>query len=129
MLRNTLRRLGGHSHGHAAAGAVGAASFDADAIASHASKPLERSGFNYKGSTKGGEVGARNEAAFVDYQVHRPENMNEKYGMPHNINLLTVMPLLMAIAVVGAKAWGIVLWDLYVARHYKPVIIERPANL
>ena len=102
--------------------------FEADAIATKASKPLERSSFQYKGSEKGGEVGARNEAAFIGYEPHNPKNLKEKYAMPDNINLLTILPVLMGVSFLTAESWGIVLWDLYCRRHYKPVIIERPES-
>lgn len=118
MMRRSLRMLG-----------AGPTTFDAAAIASKASKPLERSAFQYKGSEKGGEVGARNEAAFIGYEPHNPKKLTEKYAMPDNVNLMTVMPILLVISFVTADAWGIVLWDLYCRRHYKTVVIERPANL
>uniref|UniRef100_A0A7S1PSQ5 Uncharacterized protein n=1 Tax=Neobodo designis TaxID=312471 RepID=A0A7S1PSQ5_NEODS len=101
--------------------------FDADAIASKASKPLQRSTFQYKGSEKGGEVGARNEAAFIGYEPHAPANLMEKYAMPDPLNLLTIMPVLLAVSFVIADVWGVFLWDVYCRRHYKSVVIERPA--
>lgn len=123
MLRRAAVRFG------ASPSASGPVTFEAEKIAGQASKPLQRSSFAYKGSEKGGEVGARNEAAFIGYEAHEPRNLKEKFAMPDNVNLLTVMPILMAISFVTADTWGIFLWDMYARRHYKPVVIERPAQL
>ena len=87
----------------------------------------KRSDFAYKGSEKGGEVGARNEAAFVDYSKHVASTTEEKLALPHQVNLLSAMPLLVGLSLVLAAAWGLVLWHLYTAGRYSSVVIERPA--
>jgi hypothetical protein len=132
MARRTGVVLGGggggghHGHDEAHGAPQGTTVFSVDAIASKASKPLERSPYQYKGSEKGGEVGARNEAAFIPYQEHKPENLKERYAMPDYVNLMTVMPVLLTTAFVIGASWGTFLWDVYCRRHYKTVIIERP---
>jgi hypothetical protein len=103
---------GGHGEGHS----------------HHSGKPIVFDA-DYKGSEKGGDVGARNEAAFIEYLPHRPESANEKYVMPDTFNLLTITPVLIAIALTSSMTWGTFLWDLYVRRHYKAIVIERPAGL
>ena len=86
----------------------------------------ERSGFNYAPSTK--EVGARNEAAFIDYHTVTPKATEQKYAVPHLVNLLTVLPVYMLIFVANAVGWGIVAWYLYATTKYNTVIIERPQS-
>ena len=89
-----------------------------------------RSEFKYEGSKKGGEVGARNEAAFIDYSITHPtwrSSPTAAYGMPHLINLLTVAPLAVGLTFAAAIFWGIFLWRLYAGTHFRSVIIARPA--
>lgn len=102
---------------------------DGDAVQSLAAKKLERSEFKYVGSEKGGEVGARNEAAFIDYQPHNAVKMQEKYAMPNDVNLVTVLPILFLVGVATWEGWGVFLWDLYCRRHYSTVRIERPESI
>lgn len=89
----------------------------------------DRSQFSYSGSEKAGDVGARNEAAFIGYKAFQPTDIQQKYAMPHLVNLLTVLPLWMAAFIGNAVFWGVVAWDLYVNRHYTTVVIERPKAL
>lgn len=88
-----------------------------------------RSAFSYKGSDKGAEVGARNEAAFMNYNEIKPKTLLLKLAMPHNVNLLTVTPLYVALFFIASVSWGIFIWDLYARKHYETVIIERPKKL
>lgn len=89
----------------------------------------ERSAFEYKGSTKGAEVGARNEAAYMNYESFQPKSLSGKLAMPGLINLLTIAPLYCALMALGAAAWGIFYWDLYCRRHYETVLVARPKKL
>eukprot|EP00796_Vickermania_ingenoplastis_P008497 gene8497-5965_t len=95
-------------------------------------KPMtthNRSSFQYKGSTKGAEVGARNEAAFMNYTEFKPRSISHRFAMPGLINLLTIAPLYCALMALGAAAWAIFYWDLYCRRHYETVLIARPEKL
>jgi hypothetical protein len=85
----------------------------------------QRSAFEYHGSVKGGEVGARNEAAFMNYEAVTPKSITQKFAMPHLINLLTVLPLYGGVFVVGSVSWGIFFWDLHAKKHYESIKIER----
>ncbi|KPI84564.1 hypothetical protein ABL78_6380 [Leptomonas seymouri] len=101
-----------------------AKSFQMNPMADH-----PRSSFAYKGSTKGAEVGARNEAAFIDYEPFKPRTLTGRLVMPGNINLLTVSPLYCALLCVAAATWGIFYWDLYCRKNYETVLIARPKTL
>lgn len=101
-----------------------AQSFEMKPMAEH-----PRSEFEYKGSSKGAEVGARNEAAFMDYEEFKPKTLTGVLVMPGNINLLTVAPLYCALLCVACAAWGIFYWDLYCRKHYETVLIARPKQL
>jgi hypothetical protein len=90
------------------------------------SKAHGRSQFNYAGSVKGGEVGARNESAFVAYKVAPKVGSEQVYGLPHRINLMSIAPIVMAIAFASAFFWGVNLWAVYARTHYVTVAIERP---
>ncbi|CUE91138.1 transmembrane protein, putative [Bodo saltans] len=85
----------------------------------------QRSGFEYHGSAKGGEVGARNEAAFMNYEAFNPKSVTQKFAMPHLINLLTVLPVYGGVFVLGSVSWGIFFWDLHAKKHYESIKIER----
>jgi hypothetical protein len=90
----------------------------------------KRSKFEYVGSTKGEEVGARNEAAFIQYIPSTPSlasNPAAVFGMPHLVNLLTIAPLTVAMLVVAAATWGIVMWRFYASQNFRSIVIERPA--
>lgn len=89
----------------------------------------ERSSFEYKGSTKGAEVGARNEAAYMDYEEFKPKSLTRKFAMPGLINLLTISPVYCALLCIGAATWGIFYWDQYCQKHYITVLIARPNKL
>lgn len=89
----------------------------------------QRSNYEYKGSAKGSEVGARNEAAFMNYEPFTPHTLSGKLVMPGVINLLTVTPLYCALLCIGAAAWGIFYWDIYCRRNYETVLIARPTGL
>ena len=88
-----------------------------------------RSTFPYCGSEKGGEVGARNEAAFMNYSPSEPRDVAQRYAMPHIVNLMTITPVYLSIFMVGSVAWGVVLWKAYAEKHYEVVFVERPAQL
>lgn len=88
-----------------------------------------RSSFEYKGSTKGAEVGARNEAAYMNYESFTPNTLTGRLVMPGNVNLLTVAPLYCVLLCVASAAWGIFYWDLYCRKNYETVLIARPAHL
>lgn len=85
----------------------------------------QRSAFEYHGSVKGGEVGARNEAAFMNYEAVNPKSVTQKFAMPHLINLLTVLPVYGGVFVLGSVSWGIFFWDIHATKHYESVKIER----
>lgn len=89
-----------------------------------------RSTFSYAGSAKGGEVGARNEAAFIGYEHIVPTDSNPtlKYAMPHLVNLLTIAGAYVALFVAASVGWGIFLFDLYCRGHYRTVRIHRPPS-
>lgn len=101
-----------------------ASSFKQKVMTSH-----PRSTFEYKGSTKGAEVGARNEAAYMNYQEFTPSSLSLRFGMPGIINLLTITPLYCAILALGAVGWGIFYWDQYCQKNYETVLIARPKKL
>lgn len=90
-----------------------------------------RSNFQYKGSSAGEDVGARNEAAFIKFTdvEFKPTEPSRKYAMPSTFNMLTMMPLNMALLIGGSVGYGISMWSLYASRKYQVVTIERPANL
>ncbi|KAG5511467.1 hypothetical protein JKF63_07430 [Porcisia hertigi] len=88
-----------------------------------------RSSFEYKSSAKGAEVGARNEAAFMNFEAFTPNSLTRRLAMPHAINLLTVSPLYCALLCIGATAWGIFYWDLYCRKNYETVLIARPKSM
>lgn len=88
-----------------------------------------RSSFEYKSSAKGAEVGARNEAAFMDYEPFKPKSLTGRLVMPGNINLLTVSPLYCALLCIASAAWGIFYWDMYCRKNYETVLIARPKDL
>lgn len=85
-----------------------------------------RSAHEYKSSAKGAEVGARNEAAFMNYEEFKPKTIAGILAMPGNINLLTVSPLYCFLLCVASAAWGIFYWDLYCRKNYETVLIARP---
>ncbi len=124
-----LRDSSHHSAPHDTASAggasvtVGTASSPVAKSATH-----DRSKFEYHSSAKGGEVGARNEAAFIGYHQVYPGNDQPrlKYMMPHVINLLTVVGVYVGLFVAATEGWGIFLWDMYCRNHYATVRIERP---
>lgn len=97
--------------------------FELKPMASH-----ERSSFEYRGSEKSTEVGARNEAAFLNYEEFEPTSLKQKLAMPGYINLLTVTPVYCAVLCIGCAAWGIFYWDLYCRKNYETVLIARPDN-
>ncbi|EPY31873.1 hypothetical protein STCU_00801 [Strigomonas culicis] len=88
-----------------------------------------RSSFEYKSSAKGAEVGARNEAAFMNYEEFTPRTLAGKLVMPGNINLLTVSPLYCALLCIACATWGIFYWDIYCRKNYETVLIARPKAL
>ena len=90
------------------------------------SKQHGRSPHNY--AAFGGDVGARNEAAFIDYQsLKQPRNVEEKFAMPHKVNLLTVLPIMMVCWFMAAVGWGVVLWGVYLmAVPHETISIQRP---
>ncbi|KPA73397.1 putative mitochondrial hypothetical protein [Leptomonas pyrrhocoris] len=88
-----------------------------------------RSSFEYKSSAKGAEVGARNEAAFMNYEPFRPKTLTGRLVMPGNINLLTVSPLYCVLLCVASATWGVFYWDMYCRKNYETVLIARPKGL
>lgn len=88
-----------------------------------------RSAFSYKGSDKGEEVGARNEAAFMNYEFAHPKTLAHKLAAPNLINLLTILPVYCFGFFLASAAWGIFIWDIYSRKHYETVIVERPKRL
>ncbi|CCW69113.1 unnamed protein product [Phytomonas sp. Hart1] len=88
-----------------------------------------RSSEEYRGSTKGSEVGARNEAAFMNYSEVYPKTLTGMFAMPGVVNLLTVVPLYCFLICLASAAWGIFYWDLYCQKHYECVLISRPNAL
>lgn len=95
-------------------------------------QPMEehaRSSFEYKSSAKGAEVGARNEAAFMNYEPFTPRTLTGRLVMPGNINLLTVSPLYCALLCIASATWGVFYWDLYCRKNYETVLIARPKDL
>ncbi|ORC85118.1 succinate dehydrogenase subunit [Trypanosoma theileri] len=88
-----------------------------------------RSSHLYSASAKGAEVGARNEAAFMNYERFTPHDLKGIFAMPHLINLLTVTPLYCAVVCIGSAAWGIFYWDMYCRRAYETVLVARPEEL
>lgn len=88
-----------------------------------------RSTHAYVNSAKGADVGARNEAAFMNYEPFTPATPQGKLVMPGNINLLTVSPLYCALLCIGCATWGIFYWDLYCRKNYETVLIARPKHL
>lgn len=91
-------------------------------------KAQERSAFSYKSSDKGEEVGARNEAAFMNYEEVNPASIERKLAVPNLVNLLSVLPIYGAAFIVASVFWGIFLFDLYARKHYETVVISRPAE-
>jgi hypothetical protein len=88
-----------------------------------------RSKFVYGSSTKGEEVGARNEAAFIGYSHYQAQITSEPsvvFAMPHIINLLTVAPISIALTFIAAAAWGVAMWRFYAAQHFVSIVVERP---
>ena len=104
-----------------------------DSLTKEASKfTHKRSSFQYEGSAKATEVGARNEAAFIDYKEYTPDaasHPSAAYAMPGIINLLTVAPIAAAATFAAAAFWGVALWRWYAYRNFRSVVIERPAGL
>ncbi|KAG5487108.1 hypothetical protein LSCM1_07780 [Leishmania martiniquensis] len=99
---------------------------------SYQMKPMAnhpRSSFEYKSSAKGAEVGARNEAAFMNYETFTPKTVSGRLVMPGDINLLTVTPLYCALLCVAAAAWGVFYWDIYCRKNYEAVLIARPKGM
>ncbi|RNF11357.1 succinate dehydrogenase subunit [Trypanosoma conorhini] len=92
-------------------------------------QPHGRSTHMYEASAKGAEVGARNEAACMDYEAFKPRTLKGMLAMPHLVNLLTITPLYCALVCVASVAWGIVYWDLYCRRAYETVLVARPESL
>ncbi len=84
-----------------------------------------RSQFSYEGSAKSEEVGARNEAAKMNYQSVKPPSVQLKYAMPSYLNLLTITPVFVEAFGIGAVTWGIFLWYLYGTKNYEPIMIQR----
>ncbi|CAJ1016683.1 hypothetical protein NXY56_000492 [Leishmania guyanensis] len=92
-------------------------------------KPMadhQRSSFEYKSSAKGAEVGARNEAAFMNYEPFTPRTLSGRLVTPGDINLLTVSPLYCALLCITAATWGVFYWDMYCRKNYETVLIARP---
>lgn len=98
--------------------------FNMDAMEKHL-----RSSHEYKSSAKGAEVGARNEAAFMNYEEFKPKTLSGILAMPGDVNLLTVSPLYCFLVCVASAAWGIFYWDLYCRKNYETVLIARPKAL
>ncbi|KAG8344312.1 hypothetical protein ERJ75_000421700 [Trypanosoma vivax] len=88
-----------------------------------------RSTHVYEASSKGAEVGARNEAAHMNYKPFQPKDVNGILAMPHTINLLTVTPVICAAVCIACVTWGIFYWDVYCRRNYETVLIARPEEL
>ncbi|KAH9588726.1 hypothetical protein LSM04_001830 [Trypanosoma melophagium] len=88
-----------------------------------------RSSHVYSASSKGAEVGARNEAAYMNYELFTPRDLNGIFAMPHLINLLTVTPLYCTLVCIGSAAWGVFYWDMYCRRRYETVLVARPEGL
>jgi hypothetical protein len=138
VLAQHARRSGSASHGdeHALAESSAPAGHEStitEVSVNGATATLHaRSPFKYEGSTKGGEVGARNEAAYIPYAPTTPSVVAHPaaaFAMPHVVNLLTVAPLATALVALGALFWGVALWRFYASRHFVAVRIERPAAL
>jgi hypothetical protein len=92
----------------------------------------QRSSFQYEGSLKADEVGARNEAAFIPYTPTHPSpvsNPTAAFAMPNIVNLLTVAPMSVALSFAAAFFWGVALWRVYANKHFRAIVIERPLNL
>nr|CCC90331.1 unnamed protein product [Trypanosoma congolense IL3000] len=88
-----------------------------------------RSTHVYEASAKGAEVGARNEAAFMNYEPFRPRDLRGMFAMPHTVNLLTITPLYCLAVAVASWTWGLFYWDMYCRCHYETVLIQRPEGL
>ena len=135
MLRRSTQRLvlrGTVVVRHSAAAAAPAVTAASGSVAAEEQKPMvthTRSSFSYEGSAKSEEVGARNEAAKMNYEAVNPASLQLKLAMPSYVNLLTVTPMLMEAFCVGAFAWGIFLWYIYARKNYEAVVIERPEKL
>lgn len=95
----------------------------------HTMSDHPRSSFEYKSSAKGAEVGARNEAAFMNYEPFTPRTLTGRLVMPGNINLLTVSPLYCALLCIASATWGVFYWDMYCRKNYETVLIARPKDL
>eukprot|EP00331_Platyophrya_macrostoma_P007721 CAMPEP_0176432216 /NCGR_PEP_ID=MMETSP0127-20121128/15263_1 /TAXON_ID=938130 /ORGANISM="Platyophrya macrostoma, Strain WH" /LENGTH=124 /DNA_ID=CAMNT_0017814347 /DNA_START=51 /DNA_END=425 /DNA_ORIENTATION=+ len=121
MMRRSICRFSA-----AAAAGAAAPSPVTNEFKMHAMQVHERSAFSYKGSDKGEEVGARNEAAFMNYEEVTPKTLQHKLAVPHLVNLLSITPLYIALFCIASWGWGIFLWDLYARKHYETVVIERP---
>lgn len=92
-------------------------------------KTHSRSQYKYHVSDKGEDVGARNEAAFIGYSRIAPSGIAQKLAIPHALNLLSIVPIVMTAGGIASAAWGAVMWGLYSRKHYSIARIERPANL
>lgn len=126
MLRRSLRRLSAPTTKSTSAAPVPSSTATGTGTTTAPMASHVRSSFAYKGSAKGGEVGARNEAAFMNYEETQPQNVTQRFAVPGVVNLLSVTPLYLSAFVGATCGWGIVLWDLYGKKHYEVVRIERP---
>jgi hypothetical protein len=96
-----------------------------------APKVLPRSKHQYGSSAQGDEVGARNEAAYIQYDLFHPSALQQPklhYAVPNLTNLLTVTFLWLGAGFIGTFCWGIALWYAYVSYHTNAVFLSRPAN-
>ncbi len=125
MLRRVgLRAASAAAAAHPAAHAEGQVS--STSVAGGYSFP--RSSYQYESSAKGGEVGARNEAAKVPYQPHTAANTSHvAWGTPSHITLLTEMPINIVIGLCSVWGLSVFIWYLSCgAKNYETVVIERP---
>ena len=87
-----------------------------------------RSAHRYDVSAQGEDIGARNEAAFIAYQPSIPSRLQDKWAMPHYLNLLTITPVWLAIFFGNSVFWGIVAWDFYASSNYEVIEIDYPVK-
>jgi hypothetical protein len=88
---------------------------------------FQRSQHQYE-AAKGADVGARNESAYIPYEHYVPQTTVQQYGMPHAVNMLTMLPLELVAYFLTAVSLSIILWEIYARRHYDIAVLEAPKN-
>eukprot|EP01061_Rhynchopus_euleeides_P038204 TRINITY_DN65634_c0_g1_i1.p2 TRINITY_DN65634_c0_g1~~TRINITY_DN65634_c0_g1_i1.p2 ORF type:complete len:118 (+),score=32.79 TRINITY_DN65634_c0_g1_i1:110-463(+) len=74
------------------------------------------------------DLGARNEAAYFNYNPFTPTDLKTRYAMPSLNNLLTSVAIEVYFIATLSIGVGILAWSYYAAQKYESVRLPRPTK-